>query len=214
MDKKALAAFLIIGLVATITGAGLYAYFSDTETSTGNTFTAGTLDLKTLVGGSWEDSVIHLEISNIKPGWSKEFWVSLKNVGTLTGKLSVEISTIVNDENGRIDPEIEAGDISDYVGELGDYLLVYKMHLTRGGWHGTTRLKTLDNFYAPPPGTKPLNQMGGKRFYAYTDPSVAIMGPSETRDFVIILQLPSDVGNIVQSDKVQFDITFRLEQVL
>jgi predicted ribosomally synthesized peptide with SipW-like signal peptide len=47
MNAKVLAAFLLIGLVAAMTGAGLYAYFSDTETSTRNVFTAGTLDLKT-----------------------------------------------------------------------------------------------------------------------------------------------------------------------
>ena len=37
-----LATFLVIGLV----GAGTYAWFQDTETSTENTFTAGTMDLK------------------------------------------------------------------------------------------------------------------------------------------------------------------------
>jgi len=47
MDRKVLAAFLVVGLVAIMAGAGLYALFSDTETSTGNIFTAGTLDLKT-----------------------------------------------------------------------------------------------------------------------------------------------------------------------
>jgi len=31
MDRKPLIAFLILGLVATVAGAGLYAYFSDTE---------------------------------------------------------------------------------------------------------------------------------------------------------------------------------------
>jgi predicted ribosomally synthesized peptide with SipW-like signal peptide len=46
MDTKMLAAIFIVGLVATIAGAGIYAYFSDTESSTGNTFTAGTMDLK------------------------------------------------------------------------------------------------------------------------------------------------------------------------
>jgi predicted ribosomally synthesized peptide with SipW-like signal peptide len=38
-----LAIFLVIGLVGT---AGTFAWFQDTETSTGNTLTAGTLDLK------------------------------------------------------------------------------------------------------------------------------------------------------------------------
>ena len=38
---------LVIGFVLMATGAGTLAYFSDTETSSGNTLTAGTLDLKT-----------------------------------------------------------------------------------------------------------------------------------------------------------------------
>jgi predicted ribosomally synthesized peptide with SipW-like signal peptide len=37
---------MVIGLVASAIGMGTYAYFSDTETSSGNTFTAGSIDLK------------------------------------------------------------------------------------------------------------------------------------------------------------------------
>lgn len=36
---------LAIGIAAAMLGAGTFAYFSDTETSSGNTFTAGTIDL-------------------------------------------------------------------------------------------------------------------------------------------------------------------------
>jgi len=46
-----LAIFLVIGLV----GAGTLAWFQDTETSTGNTFTAGTMDLKIWTGSTWGD---------------------------------------------------------------------------------------------------------------------------------------------------------------
>jgi len=48
--RKILTAIFVVGLVATIAGAGIYAYFSDTETSTSNIFTAGTLDLKVRAG--------------------------------------------------------------------------------------------------------------------------------------------------------------------
>jgi len=46
-----LAIFLVIGLVGTST----FAWFQDTETSTGNTFTAGTMDLKIWTGSTWGD---------------------------------------------------------------------------------------------------------------------------------------------------------------
>jgi predicted ribosomally synthesized peptide with SipW-like signal peptide len=46
MNKKILISLSVIGAVAAIAVGGTIAYFSDTETSTGNTFTAGSLDLK------------------------------------------------------------------------------------------------------------------------------------------------------------------------
>jgi predicted ribosomally synthesized peptide with SipW-like signal peptide len=46
MNKKILISLSVIAVVAVIAIGGTIAYFSDTETSTGNTFMAGTLDLK------------------------------------------------------------------------------------------------------------------------------------------------------------------------
>ena len=45
MNKKILISLCVIGAVAAIAIGGTIAYFSDTETSTGNTFTAGSIDL-------------------------------------------------------------------------------------------------------------------------------------------------------------------------
>jgi predicted ribosomally synthesized peptide with SipW-like signal peptide len=45
MNKKIVISLSVIGVVAAIAIGGTVAYFSDTETSTGNTFTAGSLDL-------------------------------------------------------------------------------------------------------------------------------------------------------------------------
>lgn len=58
MNKKILISLSVIGAVAAIAVGGTIAYFSDTETSTGNTFTAGELDLKFQVDGApgqWTD---------------------------------------------------------------------------------------------------------------------------------------------------------------
>lgn len=46
MNKKILISLSVIGIVAAIAIGGTIAYFNDTETSTGNIFTAGALDLK------------------------------------------------------------------------------------------------------------------------------------------------------------------------
>ena len=45
MNKKILISLCVIGAVAAIVVGGTIAFFSDTETSTGNTFTAGAIDL-------------------------------------------------------------------------------------------------------------------------------------------------------------------------
>jgi spore coat-associated protein N len=88
MDTKILSAIFIIGLVATTAGAGIYAYFSDTETSTGNIFTAGTLDLKVShsSGGPWTDGVSGTwTLSNMKPGDETPLArVFFKNFGSIT----------------------------------------------------------------------------------------------------------------------------------
>ena len=55
-----IAVLLIIGLV----GGGTFAYFSDTETSTGNTLTAGTLNLQVGAADPVTDKVT---LANIKP---------------------------------------------------------------------------------------------------------------------------------------------------
>lgn len=46
MNKRILISLSVIAVVSVIAIGGTIAYFSDTETSTGNTFTAGALDLK------------------------------------------------------------------------------------------------------------------------------------------------------------------------
>lgn len=60
MDKKILASLMVIGLVATLAGAGIYAYFSDTETAKIE-FATGDMNLQLATGtragatGTWED---------------------------------------------------------------------------------------------------------------------------------------------------------------
>lgn len=134
--RKFLLSALVIVLAIGLVGGGALAYFSDTETSTGNTFTAGTLDLK-VDGEDDGDTVAHYNLSDMKPGDDTGYykWV-LKNDGSLPGKLSVTFSAITNNENLVNEPEATAeaepygyqgaratlGHPTD--GELGEYLRV------------------------------------------------------------------------------------------
>jgi predicted ribosomally synthesized peptide with SipW-like signal peptide len=108
MDKKILVSMMVIGLVATLAGAGLYAYFSDTETSSGNYFRAGTLDLQLKdPDEDWRNGVsASIVFSNMLPGvyygGAAEVigpaWIKLKNVGTVdAGGLDITVSYVESD---------------------------------------------------------------------------------------------------------------------
>jgi len=56
MNKKILLSLAVIGIATAIAVGGTIAYFSDTETSTGNTFTAGTIDISVDGQNPWTGS--------------------------------------------------------------------------------------------------------------------------------------------------------------
>jgi predicted ribosomally synthesized peptide with SipW-like signal peptide len=116
-----LAAVLALGMVG-----GAFAIFQDTETSSGNTFTAGTLDLgpgpayyvqyQAGYYAPYHSPVVELTpggngvngkvvFSDIKPGDSGKIFWSIKNVGSIPGSLDVYITRSVDSDNGINEPE-------------------------------------------------------------------------------------------------------------
>jgi len=212
-----IALILMAGMFAS---AGSMAYFSDTETVSVGDFSAGTLDLTV---DDQNPCTIHIELHDIKPGQKQRYWWVLKNVGTITGQPYVTFSPIINKENDRIEPEIEAGDPTPNVGELGQYLTVWigqQDPALRGtDIYNYDRKGVLNNldpnicYGKPPEGGRDVNspakignpsRFGGMYFQE--------LGPGDEVVFLMEISLPSDVGNIVQSDSVEFDITFHLDQ--
>jgi len=124
INRKVLISLFIIGILALGIGWGTHSLFSDTETSSGNTFTAGTIDLK--VNGTDDPYVVTITLSNMKPGDDTGYykWI-LRNAGTLPGKVSITFSVMINNENGINEPEVVA-EAQPYAhptdGELGQYL--------------------------------------------------------------------------------------------
>jgi predicted ribosomally synthesized peptide with SipW-like signal peptide len=133
--KNIIRSGFIVLAVAAIAGYGTYSYFSDTETSTGNTFTAGAIDLKIANQHSYSgpaqndhtsnwslgdlSNQVYFSFSDLKPGdWGEntvtlqvdnnDSWVCANAYG-------------VEDENGLVDPEVALSDTTD-TGELGQYL--------------------------------------------------------------------------------------------
>jgi len=96
-----MACMLCIGLVG-----GAFAWFTDTETSTDNNFTAGVLDLKMSNGTSgWQDAppyaLVLATASNMAPGVEVgPFTVMFLNDGTMDGKVRVNHSYVNYDDPG------------------------------------------------------------------------------------------------------------------
>jgi len=125
---------LVTAMAVMLIGTGINAYFSDVETSIGNSFAAGSLDLQ-LDGG--DVNVVKFSVANMKPGDQPIKTFALKNVGSLNGYLDLENITVTNNENGRIEPEISAGDTTDVVGELGAVVSINLFWDQNGdGWYG------------------------------------------------------------------------------
>lgn len=119
MKKRILLSVMVMAITAMLVAGATTAYFSDTETSTGNTFTAGKLDLQ--IDGK-DENVVKFSVENMKPGDQPTARYTLTNVGTIPGYLDISKVTIQNLENDLTEPEISAGDTTDDVGELGDLL--------------------------------------------------------------------------------------------
>lgn len=189
--NKILVSLLMIGLVIGIAGAGTWAYFSDTESVDGNTFTAGTLDLKISDLNDDSTSKLPFEIVNVKPGDSGSEKAKLKNEGNVAGTVYVKISNIVNEENGLKAPELAlVPPDTDATGELGANLIV-----------------TIKVDGGAPLYSGPVNSFGG----AYKVDGVLNGGAS--KDLIIDWSVPTSVGNIIQSDKLKFDVNVALVQV-
>ncbi|XMB91006.1 SipW-dependent-type signal peptide-containing protein [Methanosarcina hadiensis] len=128
LNKKILLSVLIIGLVTAVTGAGTWAQFIDTEKSTGNTLTAGSMNLKLSKDGTaYYNGISGYTLAGLYPNDKGDIGVIYaRNEGSVDGNLSVTINatSIKNHENSIIDPEIPDDATSD-TGELGNHLTIY-----------------------------------------------------------------------------------------
>jgi len=121
-----LAALVVVAMIA----VGTFALFFDTETSTGNTITAGTLNLTADVtgGGSVSGSKTgsgdgvnqYLTISDALIGDTGTITFTLANTGSAPGTLTI-VSTGTSDENTIWEPEAAAGGVTNGSGngEMG-----------------------------------------------------------------------------------------------
>lgn len=94
----------VIAFVAAVALAGTGAYFSDTETSTGNTFTAGTIDISVDNINPWNKTFI---LADMKPSYVDYINFEIQNIGSDPNPVDVwKKITVTNETTGAVsEPE-------------------------------------------------------------------------------------------------------------
>lgn len=181
---------------------GLYGTFSDEETSIGNTFSAGSLNLVSVIAGSAnvgdaptvnenEDGINdNVTFGTVQPGDNGTITWTLTNDGNIDGTLEFT-ATATGSENGQTEPEALVDDTPTGSGELFDQLTCY---CTITGWapEYSGNLTGLPAF---------LNGYSGTLANG-TPVVVTLSWEAASGTFT----------NAVQTDTAQLDISFYLEQ--
>ena len=107
MNKKILVSLAVIGVAAAIAIGGTIAYFSDTETSTGNTFTAGTIDISIDGQNPWTGT---FAMDDMKPCYTDYINFRIDNDLSDPNPVNIFKKITVTDENTGAVSEPECDD--------------------------------------------------------------------------------------------------------
>lgn len=198
--KKLLFSFVVLGITSVLAIGATTAYFSDTETSSANTFTAGTLDLK--VNGG--DTNVSYTFSNLHPGYQPNMSYRLKNDGTINGYLNIKDIVVRSSENGCTEPESSSGDSTCgsgvNEGELSTVLNLRLMHDANcNGWREA--------------GEQILFEGYASNIASTYLPDVPVLAGQETCVNVLINWWNTPNDNLAQGDDMTLDMAFELSQV-
>ncbi|MDI6903859.1 MAG: TasA family protein, partial [Methanocellales archaeon] len=177
------------------TGGATFAYFSDTETSTGNTFTAGTLDLKLDEG---DDNVVKFKLADLKPGDSGVGTWALRNAGSIPGYLDLESISVVDDPGTT--PESEPTPDNGELGANMDVVLFWD----DGAGNGIAGNGIQD-------GTEATIYSGKLASISVAEQNYPLAAGATTY-ISLTWSIGSGVGNEIQGDISTLNITFELAQ--
>ena len=199
MNKRILFGVLMICAVAALVAIGTWAYFSDVETSTGNIFTAGTLDLK--INGLDDPYVLQLVDIEAKPSQRVVAdKITVTNAGENEGIFDLHFKNVVN--YGGLNPEPEQ--VYEYWNgerhDISNALFVdIEVDYNQDG--------VIDDVLIPDYWVTlgRLESIGLDFPYALT--------ASKSWDLYLSFHLCANVDNWGQGDYTTFDIEFTLHQV-
>jgi predicted ribosomally synthesized peptide with SipW-like signal peptide len=212
MNKKILASIFVIGMLALAMGWGTYSFFSDTEKSTGNVFTAGTIDIAVDGKNPWTKTY-STELSDVKP--SENRWITFVITNPGDNPVDVWKRIVVTGCTGGIaaywtassEPEwTEGGGKPDGTGYtercwLPPYIL-YDLKIPGVRWIVTQEQQIR------------IDNINGFWIYLGEIPEGGSMTVEQSYHLSSWLDAPIlDVTNWAQGDTMKFDIELYAEQV-
>src|SRR3989339_1322493 len=206
--RKILTSLLAISVLSLVVIFGTKAYFSDTETSVGNTITAGTIDIAVDSQNPWDETFTE-QLTDIKPGsvYAKDLTFTIQNVGNNPANIWKKVTVTAQTTGTETEPEC-----SDQGG-------VWTNPSGPCTWGAT-----LDNndmasemHYGMTVGTVNLIPLSYDVMMSDVDGlwiPVATLQPNETMTINQDYYLDEMVGNWAQGDQLTFDITLYAEQYM
>ncbi len=188
---------VLIVLVAGGAIAGTYAYFTAQRTASTNRFTAGTLDLNVTSNNTANDPFV---VDNVGENGdiTGEKTYTIKNTGSLPGRLMLRLQNVQNKDNGCNDQEkeFEAACEADDIGEMGNVL---SLDVDLDGTQvASTALADANE-----------DDLGT----AWDSLTPIVLQPNDERTIRVHWNATGDdYDNSIQSDSVSFDMNFRLIQ--
>lgn len=205
--KSIIGTIFVIGIIAVLMGAGTQAYFSDTETSTGNKFDAGTVDLELSDlndGIVWSNGLTATwHATNWLPGDTHTDGLHVRNMGT------VGVPVI------RYNPDDLTEDVAGYADEI---ILTDMQYTELGVWYGGAgMLAWYEGIFGDGDGVFTLREFvdGGPAgnyclvfWIGGHPPAVDYLPPggASPEQFKITFKLDENAGNAYQGATATFDL--------
>lgn len=220
--KKILLSLISIGVVATTAVFASSAFFSDEETSVGNTIIAGSIDISAENGPN--SAFVPAEIRDMKPSYVRWTRHLVRNVGTNPVRLWKHIANVQTENNGWSEPECtDAGgvwsenDCSENTRELNniDEYIDYDMYI--GGTVEGDNVSLENNWFGGHNvnGEVVIHEDDGITLHDI-ESAYIYLGTLEPNDDIVVWQsyhMKDETGNWAQTDIATFDIEFYAEQV-
>lgn len=200
--KKILLSLVVVSALVAAVAIGTQALFSDTETSTGNTFTTGTIDIAVDGENPWE-STYEWELEDMKPSYTGYLDFEVVNVGSNPLNLWKTLANFETYDVTESEPELEADPESqiDDIDSWINYDLRVELYMPEGEepvWWETIYLDEDD---------VKIGNLENQEMYLGMIPVGWRMKVIQSYHMV------DEAGNAYQGDGMSFDIDLYAEQL-